>query len=457
MASSLAVGGLASGIDTKAIIEAQLAVDRAPARLAEKNRTVAQSRLDAVKMMNTKLLALRDALDAVKQKSNYATKLAASSNESAISATAGSSAVAGGLVLNVKKLASAHQLATAGQASATADLGAGSITLRLASAAVSDADITITPTTNTLTGIAEAINGANAGVTASVINDGGASPYRLVVTSTKTGAINAISKLQGSGGFAGVLPNLAGLTEVTAAADAEVRIGDKDTGLLLKSASNLMDQAIPGLSLNLKAVADGVNVTVSQDTASVRAKVQKLVDTYNDAALVYSDNSKYDPATKTSGPLFGEYDLRGRLETIRRELTATDGTLTTGFQSLANVGVLTSTDGRLNFDPSTFDAKLAANQDAVASLFLASGIKAGVPMDNLTRSVDGAMALKQSTLEASIKAFTDRVTTIDARLEKRKAFYQAKFAAMEKIIASTQAQGNSLTAFTNSLSSSKSN
>lgn len=456
MASTLAVSGLASTIDTKAIVEALINADRAPARLAENNRSTAQTRLNAVKAMNTKLLALRDATDAIKDKANFAVKTSSSSNEASVTVSASSSAIAGSLVVNVKKLASADQVASAGQASASTDLGAGTVVLRLASAGSSDPDITITPTTNTLTGLAEAINSANAGVSASVVNDGSGTPYRLVVTSTKTGTANAITKLDGTGGFAGVLPGLSGMTKVTTATDAEIRIGDKDTGLLLKSSSNTMDQAVPGLKLTLKTVADGVTITTSQDTSSVKSKVKSLVDTFNAANSYYTSNSTYDAATKSVGALFNEYDLRTRLDKVERELKTSNSSLPTGFQSMSDIGVKLATDGTLSLDETVFASKLAENQDAVASLFLSSGSAIGVQLDSLTRSVDGTMALKTATLETAIQNYTDSITKIDSRLEKRKAYYEAKFLQMEKLTAQYQSQGNSLTSFITGLNASSS-
>lgn len=456
MASTLAVSGLASTIDTKAIVEALINADRAPARLAENNRSIAQNRLNAVKAMNTKLLALRDATDAIKDKSNFAVKTATSSNEASVTVNASANAIAGSLVVNVKKLASADQVASAGQASASADLGAGTVVLRLASTGSSDPDITITPTTNTLTGLAEAINSANAGVSASVVNDGSGTPYRLVVTSTKTGTANAITKLDGTGGFAGVLPGLSGMTKVTTATDAEIRIGDKDTGLLLKSSSNTMDQAVPGLKLTLKTVADGVTITTSQDSSSVKGKVQSLVDSFNAANSFYTINSTYDAATKTVGSLFNEYDLRTRLDKIERELKTTNSSLPSGFQSMSDIGVKLATDGTLSLDETVFASKLAENQDAVASLFLASGSAIGVQLDSLTRSVDGTMALKTTTLETAIQNYTNSIAKIDSRLEKRKAYYEAKFLQMEKLTAQYQSQGNSLTSFITGLNASSS-
>ena len=449
--------GLASNIDTKAIVDALINADRAPARLAEKSKSVAQTRLDATKAMNTRLLALRDAMDAIEQKTAFASKKATSSNEGVMTATVGESAIAGSLTLNVKKLASASQIALAGQTTSDTDLGTGTVLLSIGSGA----EVEITPTTNTLTGIASAINSANAGVSASVINDGSGTPYRLVVTSTKSGAANAISSFRFSG-YGGQLKGTdvalvdGGATTVTAGADAEVRIGDPDTGLLLKSASNLMDQAIPGLALNLLATGDGVNVTVSQDADGVRSTVQALADTFNDARSYLLANSTFDVATLKSGALFNDYDLRNKLDSTERALTQTIAGQPTGFQKLADVGVTIDSTGKMVIDAAVFEAKLSENQDAVASLFLAAGVAGSAPMEQLTRSVDGSMALKLSNLEDNIASYTARITAVDARLEVRRKYYESKFLAMEKTIAALQAQGNALASFTDGLTSSKS-
>lgn len=450
--------GLASNIDTKAIVDALINADRAPARLAEKSKSVAQTRLDATKAMNTRLLALRDAMDAIEQKTAFAAKTATSSNESVVTATVSESAIASSMVLNVKKLASAGQVAVAGQTTNDTPLGTGSVLLKIGSGS----EIEITPTTNTLTGIASAINAANAGVSASVIDDGSATPYRLVVTSTKTGTDNDITSFRFSG-YGGLLkgtdvaPEDGGATKVTTGANAEVRVGDPDTGLLLQSASNVMDKAIPGLVLNLKATGNGVNVAIAQDSVGVRATVQKMVDAYNDAQTYYANNSRFDVNSKTAGTLFNDYDLRSRLDATERELTKTFSSQPSGFQKLADVGVKIGSDNKMTIDAAVFEAKLSENQDAVASLFLAAGTAGSTPMEQLTRSVDGSMALKLSNLENSIASYTARITAIDARLDSRRKYYEAKFLAMEKTIAALQAQGNSLTSFTNGLNASKNN
>jgi len=457
MATALSVAGLASNIDTKAIVDATINADRAPARLAEANKAKAQYRLDAIMAMNTKFLAIRDANSALTDSSTFAAKSATSSNETILNATASASAVAGSMTINVKALAAAHQIATVGQTSATTDLGSGQVILRLASTPVNESDLVLSPSENTLSGIAQAINAANKGVVASIVNDGsGASPYRLVITSTKTGLANAVTRLEGINGYAGVLPDLGSMTSVTAAADAEIRLGDKDTGLLLRSATNTVDQAIPGLTLNLKALGDGVNVSVNQNGASVRSSVQALADAMNSANDYYIQNSKYDVATTTAGALFSEYDLRSQLNDIESKLTQTFSSKPTGFQRLSDIGVTFDSTGKMVIDSTLFDEKLNLDQSAVASLFAAASNAANTPLDNLTRENSGTMALKQDDLKSAIAVYTARVTAVDERLVKRRAFYEAKFLAMEQTIARLQAQANSLSSITGVTSTDKS-
>jgi len=65
------------------------------------------------------------------------------------------------------------------------------------------------------------------------------------------------------------------------------------------------------------------------------------------------------------------------------------------------------------------------------------------------------MALKQAADTDRIKQLDERITKIDARLEQRKAYYQAKFLAMEKLTAQFQSQGNSLGNFITGLSNNR--
>jgi flagellar hook-associated protein 2 len=454
VASAFSVSGLASNIDTKSMIEQLVYLDRAPARIAESNRSKAQTKLDSFKTMNTRLLAFKDALDGVQDGATFAGRTATSAKPEALTATATSAAVLGGMKISVKNLATASQYASAGQTSATTTVASGSLAFRLASTPAGSPDIVVTPTTLTMTGLAEAINAAKAGISASVVNDGTGTPYRLVLTSSESGLANAIASVAGTGGFATIIPDLAGMTKVADAEDAEIRLGDPVTGLQLFSASNDMADAIPGVTLKLAAEADGIDVTVANDGTAAKTAVQALVDSYNSARDYFNANSTYDVATKVAGALFGDYDLRSRINGLEQGLDKTYTGLPSGFDSLADVGVTIGSDGKMEIDTSVLDSKLAEDPEAVSGLFAAASGAITTDLDYLTRSTDGVLALKQSTLEDRIEQLNDRITAIDARLERRKAYYQAKFLAMEKITAQMQSQGSSLTSFISGLSKS---
>ena len=450
MASLLAVGGLSTGIDTKTLVEQLINADRAPARLSEARRATAQARLASVQAMNTKLLAVKDAVDAVKLPDSFRGRSVTSSQESALTATSGSSALAGSTTVSVKHLAAAHQVASAPQEFADQSYGsAGAIYIQSAGA---ETPTTITPTDYSLNGVASAINEANAGVTASVINDGFG--FRLLLTSTATGSAKGITMAQGDGALATLLPDLSSLTEVSPARNALLILGDPVTGLPVESASNNVDQVIPGVTLTLKAPADNIAVTVSKDPANARAAAQTLVDAYNGALSYLTANNRYDVNTKKSGPLFNDYEIPRQLDRIERALTGSVAGQPAGFQSLKDLGITLGTDGKLALNPTTFDAKFAENSEEVADLFLAVGSAASEPLQSLTRSVDGSMALKESELKESIAAYTERIAAYDLRMDKRRALYQAQFAEMERLTAQFQSQGNALTGFVNGLNKS---
>ncbi len=96
--------------------------------------------------------------------------------------------------MRINSLARAHQIASQGFDSANSVITQGTLQLKVGTGATTT--ITIDSTNNTLQGLANAINGSGAGVTASIISDGSDSrtqPYRLLLTANKSGVENAIT------------------------------------------------------------------------------------------------------------------------------------------------------------------------------------------------------------------------------------------------------------------------
>ena len=113
-----------------------------------------------------------------------------SSNEGVVGVTVDSSqANRGSYAVDVQTLARAQSLASQELADRdTTALGTGTLTLNVGG---NSTEITIDSSNNTLQGIADAINDANAGVSAGIVDTGNG--YRLVMSSDESGTANEIS------------------------------------------------------------------------------------------------------------------------------------------------------------------------------------------------------------------------------------------------------------------------
>ena len=177
------VDGLASGLPTADLIDAMIEGARGATRLTENKKAVYELRLEAVRNLNTRLLSARIDASSLKQQSTFTARVATSTNSDALTASANSNAIPGSYALDVLNIAQAHQIATAGQASNSQVIGDGDVIIQVGNGA----QTTMSLTDASLDDIAQAINDEDIGVTASVINDGQANPYRLVIQSDDTG------------------------------------------------------------------------------------------------------------------------------------------------------------------------------------------------------------------------------------------------------------------------------
>ena len=212
--SGISFNGLVSGLDTDAIISQLVRFNELRINAIQQRSTGVQIELELFEQIEGKVqafqndsIALAKSVDSV-----FDRKSASSSDESIVKVAAGSAAEAGIHAIKITDLARANQLATAGFDSPATLINTGTVQI---SAGGSSATITIDSTNNTFEGLAQEINGANVGVTAAIINDGTATnPYRLLLTSEKTGASSAISFTNNLNTGGAVRPNLSGIGDV---------------------------------------------------------------------------------------------------------------------------------------------------------------------------------------------------------------------------------------------------
>ena len=109
-------GGLASGIDTKAVIDAIMAVERRPIQRLESRQSDLNSRKAALDEMRSKLDSFLASLRDLSSTSTLNSKIATVSNEDALGVTAGTAAELGQYSIDVVQLAAAQKIAGNGVA-----------------------------------------------------------------------------------------------------------------------------------------------------------------------------------------------------------------------------------------------------------------------------------------------------------------------------------------------------
>jgi len=187
------VDGLNSGLNTKQIVDSIIKFERSNAVLLEQEEKQKQIIITSYQALQAKFLALNTDLSSLKKAGTFDKTSIDISDDTVLSATADGRVGIGSYDLQVLSLARNHQLASQGfDDESMGSFGTGNITIQVGDG--SSQAVVIDENNNSLLGIKKAINDANIGVTASIINDGTSSnSYRLILTSDKTGAKNKIN------------------------------------------------------------------------------------------------------------------------------------------------------------------------------------------------------------------------------------------------------------------------
>src|SRR5690625_2009307 len=201
---SMSSMGVGSGLDIRAIVDQLVAAERAPTanRLDRRERDV-QTELSAYGKVRSALSAFQQQIGRLSNVDSFRAMNATSSNEDALGVSTSRDAASGRYDISIANLAQSQSLASTGFESRTEIVGGGSLTFTFGTIA-DDGDglafardeeratHTIEVGENaTLNDIRNAINAADIGVQASIINDG--SGERLVLAGQDEGAASGFT------------------------------------------------------------------------------------------------------------------------------------------------------------------------------------------------------------------------------------------------------------------------
>ena len=469
--------GLGSGLDVESIVTKLVALEKQPITDLQSRTDTIKTQISEYGKIQSAFSAMRDASAKLSNPATWAALTATSSDTSMATVVAGAGSGAGSYSLNVTQLAAAQSVSSKAFTN-NATVGSGSMTIELGQWGGTDASPTFTSkggaspvsisisSTDTLTSVRDKINGSGAGVLASVVTD--ATGSRLVIRSRDTGEANGFrittADDDGNGSDASGLSalaydptaSIASMTRNTAAANAKLQIN----GLDISSASNNIEGAVDGLTVNLLKTGQST-VSVGQDKDSVKKAINDFVTSYNSLMNLMRNDTKYDDANKTAGPLQGDSTAVG-LQSQLRNITASGSTLGGAFQRLSDLGLNIGTAGTITVDDSKLTSALGSMSD-LKNLFM--GVDTSDPNNNGLASrwrafadqvtgFDGSITTRTTGLQSRVTANGKRIDELNDRADSYEKRVRAQYTALDTQMAKLNDMQSYVNKITSMLSSS---
>src|SRR5690554_2083216 len=376
--ASISSLGIGSGVLTSDLVDQLVAAERRPTevRLDQKTERT-EALISAYGMLRSAVTELRLPMRQLGSADAMKSFSATSSGSNIDVSVDASKASRGSYSLDVKSLAQSQALASRdvfADRDATS-VGRGTMTLQVGDKTT---NITIDSSNDTLQGLANAINEANAGVSAGVIDTGNG--FQLVLSADETGEANAVNISVSEDGAAPGLSrfafdtadpdNVGGLLQTIAASDAVMEIN----GVEIRRATNTIENVVDGLTFNITGEGKST-VKVEQDTGAVADRVQAFVDKFNELQTIIRELSSFDSETGQGSILTGDSTVRNIQNQLKSVLTnIVPGLENASVRSLADVGIGTDfRTGELQFDSQKFQQQLRENPNDVTALFAEQG------------------------------------------------------------------------------------
>ncbi|HED66087.1 MAG TPA: hypothetical protein ENJ09_11100 [Planctomycetes bacterium] len=478
---TITFGGLATGIDTNAIITQLVALQRRPIQILQGQRAEQNAKLNLLGTLEGLVNDLQSKAQDLSSSSAFLAYDLQVGTEGVADFTVTGDATAGGHQLKVFSLASQDRYSYDGVADpAATGLGGGTITFDYYDTdteTVVSHTVTVTAGTDSLNDVASAINNqAGDAVEASVINTGtSANPsYELVLSGKDTGQDYAIQNLTVTG------IGLTGQTQLNAATNAKVELD----GLTVERSTNVFSDVLTGVSFTVTQ-ADAANppttsFTIESDTQGIKDNLKEFADAYNKVIDFINGQESYSEEAGTGGLLFGDTALQTIRSTIKSAIFDVDAATlaaiqdpNSGVTTVSLSGITIDSDGRMTLDDTKIDAAISSDLGKFADLFIKDAgdpdsttgdgafVRLDEELDKILKDhlavdsngnplvnpstgeqfqIDGLFNRRKNTLNDLIGDIDDQVTRLEDNLVRFEDNLVQRFASLEKLIGKLNAQ-----------------
>jgi flagellar hook-associated protein 2 len=444
--------GVGSGLDVNSIVTQLMTLEQRPIGTLNTKEAGFQAKLTAYGSLKGAFSAVQSAAKALTVATTFTSRTVAVSDPTILSAAADTTATAGSYAVEVTQLAKYHAVrSNTAYAATTETLNTGTLAIKVGVGAT--VNVTIDSSNNTLAGIRQAINDANAGVTATIVNTG--TTNRLVLTSNTLGSAGTVDVAvteDGIGPYDHALADLKStglgtiLVETQAADDAQFKINN----IAINRSSNTVGDAIGGVTLNLTKLGT-TSVAISKNTGATATAINAFVKAYNDAVKQLQSVSTYDAANKRASVLTGDGTARSIGTELRTLVQTAVSGISGGIATLSDIGIALQKDGTLVVDSAKLNTALTDPAKDVASLFSSTttgntgiAVRFYDALDGIVGS-SGLIVSRTTGIAASIKDIGKQRDTLQLRLVQIEKRYRAQFSALDSLVASMNKTSQFLT------------
>lgn len=441
--------GLATGLDTGAIVDQLVGLAKTPINRLQTKRTTLDGRAKKLASLSSKLGDLAKATTALSTTEKAAPTKATGSDDSVFLTRGTGGASAGRFSIKVVALASADRyyanpVAERNQAGL---FGSGTLSLSVGAGAAVDVSV---EASDTLDSLASKINASGAGVSASVLNTG--SGYRLQIAGSQTGAANAVTITETGPtlGFGSVG------NHVATAVDANVEID----GFTVTRPTNTIEGAIPGVTLDLKStspVGTTQNVEVARDQGTLVDRLKLVVSSWNIVSSFIDSESaaSVTGGVKPSDSLGGDASVRTVQQRLRTIATSPVAGATGRYTTLASLGISVQRTGQLALDETKLAAAIAADPDAVTRVLSGdTGVMSqlNTAIEAWTDPSNGLLDARTDAIRGQQRQIDDQIEALTRRLDAYETLLRNQFTKLETTMSGLNNQGSQITAALQSLS-----
>jgi flagellar hook-associated protein 2 len=237
----------------------------------------------------------------------------------------------------------------------------------------------------------------------------------------------------------------------------------KVDGVQYTRSSNLVTDAMTGVTLNLRAVSSSTStIDLTRDNTAVSDKIKALVLSYNDAVSMLNVLSDPKSTVETyGGTLVGDSIIRTVKDQLRNMFLPTVSARQSGVtvNSLRDLGVSVNVTGVMTLDEAKMGSALSSHFDEVVTAFSKNfndlgeftpttvdiGI-AGNASRALTKllKTTGQIQTQSNSAVTQNKKYQEDLAKLQIRMDGLLARYQKQFAAMDSMVGRNNALKTSL-------------